>query len=79
MLLNHNFESLELIIRIGMLWWRKRDESEVYGPLFFFMTFVIVYPTARMAGALHQLSRPNGFIKVLWDKSTIVRISSAIS
>ena len=66
--MNHNVESLELIIRIGILWWRKRDESYIYGPLFFVMAFAIVYPTSRMAGALHQLSRPNGFIKVHCNK-----------
>ena len=55
---------MELIIRIGITWYRKRYDSEIYGPIFFIMAFAIVYPTARMAGALHQLSRPNGFIKV---------------
>ena len=58
------------MIRVGIAWWRNRDDSYLFGPMFFIMAFAVVYPTARMAGALHQLSRPNGFIKVPCNQRT---------
>ena len=53
-----------------MLWWRKRKDEDggVYGVFFFVVTLVIVYPTARITGAVYQFSLPNGSIKVLWNK-----------
>ena len=75
---SNNSDSLQAIDRLTFvnwsdenLWKVKQNKGCLYGFILLLVICAIIYPVSRLAGAVFQINRPNGFIKVIFDQFTI--------